>query len=103
MIRFCCESMINLASEPGEKGFSLLALRDGDFRRFYLQARPFDPDFISRRDDNSSLKGVPIAIAMNLSILYCPSCGSNLSTIIEQQRELFDEFAASVSHLIPSK
>ena len=92
--------MVNLASEPGEKGFSVLALRNGEDRRFYLQARPFDPDFVSKRDKDPSLKGVPIAVAMNVSIRYCPSCGTNLSKLIEQQRDSFDEFAASVRHLI---
>ncbi|XYH99951.1 hypothetical protein ACMHYB_09400 [Sorangium sp. So ce1128] len=96
----CCVWMGNLTREPGDKGFSVLAFRDGEIRRLYLQARPFDRAFTSQRDNISALKNVPIAVAMKIPIRYCPHCGAHLDGLIQRQRDAFDAFADSVSELM---
>ena len=87
------------------QGFSVLAFRDGDFRRFYLQARSWERDFDLARVkvEESTPIPIPIPIATDLPIRYCPQCGADLMDLIAVQRQAFDAFADSVRHLFLMK
>lgn len=103
MIRPCCVWMENMMADPGARGFSVLAFRDGEFRRFYLQARSWERDFDLTKIEigGPHTIPVPIPIATELPIRHCPQCGADLMRLIEEQREAFDAFADSVGHLFP--
>ena len=111
MITTCCEWLKTKVRTAGEQGIAVVASRDDESRRFYIQARPLspwqaqvwerltgsepgqthmDPLF---RDERGRL--VAVAVAMRVPILFCPHCGAHLGRLIERQREDFDKLAES--------
>ena len=101
MIRACCVWLQNgmQADRLGDKGFAVLAFHEGKRRCFYVQARPFDRQFVKDFDKVEALRRVSVAVAIDMPLKHCPSCGTKLSILIEEQTEAFDQFAASVAHL----
>lgn len=109
----CCDWMQGELAKAGEKGFSVVALRDGDFRRFYVQARPFTADVVEKYcggNDESSIAvwpelsdsrgaSVPYVISMDLAIRYCPGCGTNLEKFIKKNKIAFDALAETMGDL----
>jgi len=105
----CCEWLQNHLQRAGEKGFSVIAYRDGERRRFCLQARPFENDVVEKYGESDpetgtvcwpalvDSKGVsaPWVISMDLPLRYCPYCSEDLLRLIQENRDLFDELAAA--------
>ena len=109
----CCAWLAALLSRGGEKGFSVIAFRDGEHRSFYLQARPFEPDVVREHSTVDEATGrskwpplvdshgtpVPFVSSMDLLIERCPSCGKDLAALIGQHQAEFDALATCMSHL----
>ncbi len=107
MIKFCCDGFKQLTEQVGEKGYSIIAYRDGEYRIFYLQARPFEQDVIDKYNsiDNISKENkwpelfnkqgqpVPWVFALDIALTYCPSCGTCLEKIIRKYQKEFDSLA----------
>jgi hypothetical protein len=93
----------------GESGICVVALRDGDVRQFFLQARPLTryqarnwgllmaaeplsaavaPLF---RNESGGL--APLHTLMRVPLAYCPHCGRNLKKLALSQRSGFDRLA----------
>ena len=72
----CCVGLANLMSEPGEKGFSVLPVRDAG-RHFILQARSVDPAAVEelKKPPGPGRQPIAVAIAMELPLMWCPHGG----------------------------
>jgi hypothetical protein len=107
----CCSGFQELLSTAGEKGMSIVA---GDFygkRKFFIQARPFDPEVMrhhSKIVDGKSLwpaftdgsgRPFPVATVIFIPIHFCPACGSGLDKMIEASPNQFDELRSQHAHL----
>lgn len=101
MLKPCCEWMENALSTAGQKGLGILPFRNDQHRTFFLQARPFESDF--DRKVAGIPDGIPIALAINASIRFCPHCGTELAGLIAAQQQEFDRSAEAAAHLIPWK
>ncbi len=94
----CCVFLQNKMQQAGEKGTSILAYRDGAWRQFISQARPFEPDVVEKHcvsgtwPDLRDSRGhpVPFVIAMDMPLRYCPGCGANLEQWIAENPTRFD-------------
>lgn len=107
----CCVWVQNLIENVGEKGFSVVAVADGEHRYFKLHAEPFDRGIAEqlRTVDLQSLPagflrdaaGRPAAIAasMELPIAFCPHCGADLQKWIKKHAKEFDKLVESTKHL----
>lgn len=94
-LELCCQSMSNLTSTPGEKGFSVIPVRAHGLRYFVLQARPVSPEAAEelRKPPGPQRKPVNIAISMDLVLTYCPGCGKRLDELVHGQEGAFDKNA----------
>jgi len=111
VLKYCCDWFKELTGLVGEKGFSVIAYRDGDYRTFYLQARPFESDVVEKYssiNENTGKnkwpeltdeKGIPApwVSAIGLSLTHCPRCGADLTKIIRKRRKEFDILADKTS------
>jgi hypothetical protein len=91
MIKPCCVWLERMLLNAGESGICVVALRDGDVRQFFLQARPLTryqarnwgllmaaeplsaavaPLF---RNESGGL--APLHTLMRVPLAYCPHCG----------------------------
>ena len=107
MIKTCCRPFDRLLCESGNKGVSIIPRIQFGERFFELQFRVFDmhvSEYLCKADSKSGVnkfdgvrdeKGHPIPIALTTSIviLYCPSCGRNLTEIINSNIKEFDVMA----------
>lgn len=104
---FCCRSLQTLAGEAGQKGFAVIAVREGDDRSFCLEARAFDADVVRRYSQHDSAgrylwpsllndDGVEVAYttSMLLHLRHCPACGAKLADLIARDPDGFDRLAA---------
>lgn len=105
----CCDGFRRLLTTAGDRGFGVVAFRDGEWREFQLQARSMTEsqarrwqdalgdEALARRlrplfaDDHAPL--VPVALAMNLTLSFCPYCGSDLRKRIKRNLTAFDVLA----------
>ena len=97
----CCKGFEIFVSNAGEKGISIVSRRLTE-RRFYLQARVFDMgqepiNVPELHDCNANL--IPLTTVMSAVIHYCPSCGSNLTTLINNDFKSFDILLEKQKHL----
>ena len=104
---WCCNAFDRLIDDVGEKGFSIVAHHDNDFRGFYLQARPFERDIADAFGETDpetnnvkwpelrDYKGriVPWVIATHFLLTCCPRCGKKLDRIIRKNQNKFDVLA----------
>ena len=102
-----CEWFKNMLSNIGEKGFAVMARRNGTDRAFYLEARPFEADVVRRYSasaasedrprwpalEDASGMEVPYTTSMILRLSHCPGCGVRLSEVIDANIDLFDALA----------
>lgn len=107
---WCCQWFKRMLDEIGEKGFSIIAYKDAEYRTFYLQSRPFEKEVIEDFEKVNPLTGetnvpeirnseghiVPLTISQQIPLSYCPSCGADLNEIINKEISDFD--ALSEAH-----
>jgi hypothetical protein len=110
MAKWCCDWFDIMMEQISEKGYSIIAVRDGSYRSFYLQARPFEKNIAESITAIGSIDNIlqcakpidiagsliPLVIAMNMPLTYCLRCGANLMEKIKQNREEFDEIASQL-------
>lgn len=104
---WCCDTFERLLERAGEKGTSIIAVSDGQRRRFYIQARPFEKDVVEKysaiknntgtnswpRLTDSRGTPAPYVSVMQIPIFFCPSCGVNLEKMINSNLTEFDQLA----------
>lgn len=109
----CCEPFGVLLSNAGEKGCSVVPRIRGEIRQFFLQARPFEQDAVSKLSaidpatgENKwpSLEAItgqvtPFVTVLVLPLKFCPSCGKDLQAVIDRDPEAFDEAAKEAIRL----
>ena len=107
---WCCKSFENLLATAGEKGMSIVPIRDGEYRCFYLQARPLERDVwdkyskinpLTGKTDWPELEGdngrlVSYATIINLMLTYCPRCGARLDRVIKKNCNEFDALCEKI-------
>jgi hypothetical protein len=107
----CCEWLKNMIESAGEQGTAVVAIRDGESRGFYIQARALtrqqektwarllhseplqtqlDPLF---RNEAGGLQAV--VVGMRVPILFCPHCGTSLEKLVRKHRDEFDTLAGA--------
>jgi len=107
MSTWCCDWFDRLLERSGEKGMSIIAFREGDYRLFYIQARVFEKETIvsfnkidpvtghkkwpEMRNTNGDL--IPYSISQQIPIIYCPSCGTELTSLIAYKIKDYDFLA----------
>jgi hypothetical protein len=94
-IRWCCAGMQALHENFGLRGFGGLFRRDLGINRFLLQFRALD--------DGQLLGGlppsdVPVSLAGETGMWFCPWCGSELEKFYRDQLEMFPKHES----LLPS-
>lgn len=104
MSMWCCQWFKRLLDKTGEKGFSIIAFKDADYRTFYIQARPFEKEIVEEFEQVNSITGesnipemlnskgqiIPLTVSQQIPLSYCPSCGANLYEIINNNVHEFD-------------
>jgi hypothetical protein len=116
VIRTCCVWLQSMITTAGEQGLGVIAFRDGEYRRFRLQARPLAPRQASRWEDiirseapspilsrlSTDEQGrlTPLLTLLSLPIQFCPHCGTDLRLLIEQNRDDYDALARSHEELV---
>jgi hypothetical protein len=90
-----CKWFENLLAAAGEKGFSIVPMRDGEHRSWYLVARPFEPADLARITSKDS-NALGVAVAMKTPLKYCPACGANLDDLIRRDERAFDALAEEI-------
>lgn len=103
----CCTPFGILLSNAGEKGCSAVPRIRDEMRQFFLQARPFERDAVSKLSavdpatgENKwpSLEAItgqitPLVTVLVLPLKFCPSCGQDLRVVIDRNPEAFEEAA----------
>ncbi|WP_242394214.1 hypothetical protein [Anaeromyxobacter oryzisoli] len=105
----CCEWLKNMIARAGEQGTAAVAIRDGESRGFYIQARALtrqqertwdillhaEPKQIQLaplfRNEAGGLQAV--VVEMRIPIHFCPHCGTNLEKFVRRHRNEFDMLA----------
>jgi hypothetical protein len=108
--KWCCEALDRLIMQAGEKGISVAAFKDGQYRSFYILACPFEKNIIQEfntlnnngkvscpklLDSNGNI--IPIVSYIYTPITFCSFCGSDLSNVIQNNCQRFDKIAAKHS------
>jgi hypothetical protein len=105
MSEWCCDWFDRMLEHSGEKGMSVIAFRDGDYRSFYIQARTFEKESIEEFDkidpvtgqkkwpEIRNIKGnlIPFSVSQQIPIVFCPSCGTKLISIIANKITEYDK------------
>jgi hypothetical protein len=111
---YCCEALAIALNDAGEKGLSVIPYSDGSRRRFLLQARPFPHQVLKRCTRPDPTTGValwpdliddtgalhPYTAFLEMPLLYCPWCGSDLCRLIERDMRAFDAMAESMKEYL---
>jgi len=108
-MRTCCEWLKNMIANAGEQGMAVVAIRDGESRSFFIQARALtqqqertwerllhtelrqsqlDPLF---RSEAGGLQAV--VAGMRIPFRFCPHCGTNLEKFLRRHQDEFDKLA----------
>jgi nicotinamidase-related amidase len=108
-MKTCCEWLKNMIACAGGQGTAVVAIRDGERRGFYIQARALtqqqertwerllhtepmqsqlDPLF---RNEAGGLQAV--VVGLRIPVLFCPHCGTNLEKFLRRHRDEFDVLA----------
>lgn len=104
MSLWCCQWFRRLLDRTGEKGFSIIAFKDSDYRSFYIQARPFEKEIVREFEQVSPITGdinvpevrrgdgqlIPLTISQQIPLSYCPRCGVDLNELISKNISEFD-------------
>ncbi len=102
-----CEWLTNMLATTGSQGLGVVAFRDGDYRRFVVQARPFTEwqlkelgalgkehgELMGRLNRDEQGRALGIKVMMELPLQYCPHCGMDLLKAIRRQQAAFDGLA----------
>lgn len=101
----CCDAFASRLAEAGRKGFTVIAFKDGDRRRFMLQGRAIEfQDIVGMEAEAARQKslgrftasdelGNPVSWSpvIQMLISFCPFCGTELQRVIDSQIGAFDE------------
>jgi hypothetical protein len=92
MNNFCCSLFADHINAAGTRGFSIIPFeksRDSNEYVFFLQCRNIDEeDCVSR------------LFVVDVSIKFCPWCGTNLTIVAKLNNSIISEIAKRKSHLI---
>ena len=112
MLNHCCVWIGNLLGAAGEKGFSLVAASAGGQRFFKLRAQALERE-IAEQLSAVDLRSLPegflrdsagrpaaISASMELPIAFCPHCGADLKSWIEEHPQEFDELVEAGGQLL---
>ncbi len=98
-MKFCCDMMWSSVGEAGYKGFSVIIRNLSYFcpetneninmYRFMIQYRSHDLD----KYEGKVYFG-------EMALLYCPACGANLITFIENNKDIIMKLAEEHKHLV---
>lgn len=90
MSKFCCTLLDDLFDEAGKKGFSVIPEKLSDnMYKIFLQ---------SRNQDTDLKEGKLTVIEQGIS--YCPFCGTQLSKVVEMNKEDIIFYADKNRHLL---
>lgn len=108
-MKTCCQWLRNMIANAGEQGTAVVAIRDGESRGFFIQARALtrlqertwevllntEPSKTQLaplfRSEAGGLQAM--VVGMRIPILHCPHCGTNLENLARRHRNEFDVLA----------
>ena len=105
MVNPCCMWLESMLESAGEQGLGVVAVHQGDRRRFQLQARALTTDqarqweVMAREPSleplfrNAQGRLVSIQFIQGVPLQYCPHCGADLNALIASNTTAFDTLA----------
>lgn len=116
MIIPCCQWLASMLQTAGEQGFGVVASREFEVRRLYLQARLFsrsqqqrwaefardaaEHPAASRLFEGEDGGLAPLIGATWVPLRFCPQCGKDLERLIAKQAQAFDALARAHEHFV---
>lgn len=95
MPKLCCNALVNLINNAGDRGLAVLVGEDMDGLTFAVQMRA-----ISIADEGNLPKGPwpttlkNITLSGSIRIRYCPACGKRLADLAVSAPQYFKELVA---------